>query len=813
MKPWRATDIASARLSRRRAISRFILILERLWPAATVFSTILAVFLIVSWLGIWSITSPWLKLGLYLSLIAAFVFFLRLVRVTRYPTNAEALRRLDASSTVGHQPAQTASDSLSTTDGVSRVLWTAHQAKAKQKAAHLRMPGLRPRSALRDPMAFRAAVLLGLVSAGFVAGSEKWERTLSAFQFFTAHENATQRTDAWVDPPAYTGRPPIVLMADGLALGTLRDFLVPIGATVIVRSHKSLSGVILSAEGLQHSETTSDAGALQPGSDAQKYMLRQASTLVLKDKNSVAHAFSFTVVTDGKPVIEFQGPPSTDGNGLLSLSYLTGDDYGVTSAEAIIKNPNLRGRSAEDPLFEQPTIPLNLPLSNTGGIGNTLKDMVENPWAGVNVTIQLIARDELGNEGLSTQHQIEMPQRAFTRPLAKAIIEQRKVLSFFPIEKNAVITALDALLAAPDRFRVSAAEHIGLRFLVSKLQNATNREDLKDSVSFMWEMALRIEEGNLQSAEQELRSAETNLRAALDNGANDEELRRLTNELRMAMERFLKELAIRNAQNESNEPSNLDQQQTLGSRDLDNSIDEIERMARSGNLDGARNALDQLRDLLRNLKTAKNTPQGRSAQESNKALNQLDQMLRDQQQLRDRTHEALRNKEGKNKSLELKQEQNAIRQRLEDLQRRMKQFGMRTDEGLEDAEDAMQDAERRLGEEANNDDGDAQSAQGRAIEGLKKGAESLARQRQEGGQGEGMQSTRPQSESGADGGSDPLGRESRTRGDQSRSPYDPMGATTPQRSQQLLEELRRRLGEPGREALELEYLERLMRRY
>jgi len=328
----------------------------------------------------------------------------------------------------------------------------------------------------------------------------------------------------------------------------------------------------------------------------------------------------------------------------------------------------------------------------------------------------------------------------------------------------------------------------------------------------MWEIALRIEDGDLLSAEQALRLAERDLLSALENNAGEEELKRLTNELRMAMERFLKELTERAPENQADSPVGPDQQQMIEPRDLSKSIDEIERMMRSGKLSDAKEALEKLAELLRNLKAARNGQQGRSAQESNKALNQLDQMLRDQQQLRDRTYGSQQNGDAKDESSDLRQSQSEIRQRLQDLQKRMRQFGMRTDEGLEDAEEAMRDAEQHL-DKPRMGNGEAVDAQGRAIEGLRKGAEALARQRQENGQGEGEQANSPRGGSGLDGGSDPLGRESRSRGDQSRSTFDPLDSAPPQRAQQLLEELRRRLGEPGRESYELEYLERLMRRY
>jgi uncharacterized protein (TIGR02302 family) len=787
-----------------RTLAYLVLTIEWIWPAIGSLLCVFGIFLIVSWLGVWIAAPAWTKVCIWTGLLVAFALSLRSLWFTHRPTEAEALRRLDASSRQEHRPAQAATDSLATKDDVSGLLWVAHLARAKRQAALLLPPDIRLRSPLKDPVALRAIVLLGVFAAGFYAGPEKRERVLAAFRFDQVDENVASRTDAWIDPPAYTGRPPVVLMTDGFAIGSQRSFNVPAGSEVVVRSQRKLNEVILSAQGLQ-SPTKNDRAE-------QKFEMRETSAITLKDKGGESHAFSFIVVPDKKPVIEFNGQPHTDGSGLLALSYQASDDYGVTAAEALLKAPHIRGRQATDPLFDRPAIPLTLPSPNSSNDGETIADLAESPWAGVDVKIQLVARDELGNEGFSSEYEIQTPQRAFTKPLAKAIIEQRRNIAFFPAEKNRALASLEALEVAPDRFQSSAGQHLAMHVLLSRLKSARSRDDLRDAIAFMWEMALRLEEGDLQSAEQELRAAENNLRNALENHAGEEEIRRLTNELRMAMERFLKELAERDRENEGEKSVESDRRRVIGSHDLNKSIDEIERMARSGNLDDAKNMLEQLKELLRNLKSARNGQQGRSAQESNKALNQLDQMLRDQQQLRDQTYNSNRDKDAKERSMDLKQRQGEIRQRLEELQRRMRQFGMRIDEGLEDAEGAMKDAEQHLGATPDGD-GAAVDAQGRAIEGLKKGAESLARQRQEGGESEGEQAGGPPNGNGRDSGSDPLGRESRTRGDQSRSTYDPMGAAPPQRAQQLLEELRRRLGDPGRERLELDYLERLMRRY
>jgi len=61
--------------------------------------------------------------------------------------------------------------------------------------------------------------------------------------------------------------------------------------------------------------------------------------------------------------------------------------------------------------------------------------------------------------------------------------------------------------------------------------------------------------------------------------------------------------------------------------------------------------------------------------------------------------------------------------------------------------------------------------------------------------------------------SDPLGREAHDRTYDPQSRYDPLGVPAAQRAQQVLEELRKRLSDPSRPQEELDYLERLMRRY
>jgi hypothetical protein len=118
----------------------------------------------------------------------------------------------------------------------------------------------------------------------------------------------------------------------------------------------------------------------------------------------------------------------------------------------------------------------------------------------------------------------------------------------------------------------------------------------------------------------------------------------------------------------------------------------------------------------------------------------------------------------------------------------------------------MRDAEGALGE------GDADNAvegQGRALRNLRSGAQSLAESMGGGPGDEPGQPGGPQAEAAER--TDPLGRPVR-----SREYGDDFTVKVPdeidvQRARRVLEELRRRLGEPDRPRLELDYLERLLR--
>jgi uncharacterized protein (TIGR02302 family) len=218
----------------------------------------------------------------------------------------------------------------------------------------------------------------------------------------------------------------------------------------------------------------------------------------------------------------------------------------------------------------------------------------------------LVARDEAGNQGKSEPFEFRLPERPFTKPIARSLIEQRRSLALDADAQARVLNALDALTLAPDRFKMETNVYLGLRSIFWQLARAKSDDQLRDVVARMWDMAVNLEDGNISDAEQALRAAQEALRQALERGASDEEIKRLTDQLRAALDKFLQALAEQLRKNPQQLARPLDPNaRTLRPQDLKSMIDRLEQMARSGAKDAARRMLQELQSLLDNLQMAR----------------------------------------------------------------------------------------------------------------------------------------------------------------------------------------------------------------
>ena len=847
----------------RFAATGAAILAERALPILLPVFGLIALFLTLAWLSAFENLEPGWRMALTLAFFAGMgVLTLPLIKL-RWPERAEISRRLDRSRPEFHRPLATLADAPAAKDDpIAAIFWAAHRARAEKAQAALSTQAADPRLREKDRYALRAAALLAVIAAAFVAGEQRIPRLALAFDWSSPRiPPVPPRLDAWIDPPAYTGRPPIFLSG---ANGNPTDEIIkaPLGATLTVRSttprvegsEPTASKLELSAASGLESVKVDPAAAPErrpAGVSLERRIVKGDSLVkVLRDGREVAQ-YRLSVIPDLAPGVtlkdvKIEAPvPDKQSPGGIRIFYDLTDDYGIAKAELIIE------RAADRPtakpgrtLFPAPTTSIPLRL----GAGEFALATEDHIWAGEEVRIRLRVEDDLGQAAESETKSIVLPQRPFTNGVAKALVEQRRALNFAPDTLAPVRLAFDALLFEPERFTPKVGDYVALDLIRSGLRSARNDDRLREITGEIYDLALYLENGDMTDAEKRLREAEARLREALEREASPEEIKRLTEDLRRAMDQFLREFAeraLRNQDPNSQERSPMDPGKMLTQRDLAEMLRKIEEMARSGNTAEAQKLLNELKQILENLRSARRQDVDPKTRELGQQLEELDKLQREQRDLRDRTfregqqqrgqqrgqqnqqgqQQRGQRQPGQNGEKSLQDQQQALRDRLKQLRERLQQKGMQEGEGFGDAEQGMGDAEGQLGQ---GKPGDATEGQQRALDGMGKAAQGMAQelQRQLGqGEGEGdgegdpgMGQPGPGQRGRAENRMDPLGRpqanQRRDQEDVTKFPDESRGdiqGSIGERAERVLKELRRRLGEFERPREELDYLERLLK--
>jgi uncharacterized protein (TIGR02302 family) len=809
----------SARRGQSQALltrSAQAILLERLLRLAAALGALVLFFLTLSWLDFWR-AAPVLVRMFGVGLFAFVGFYLTAREIARgWPKRATALKRLDAGAPPGLRPAQSLDDTLAqeglpeTANSETRALWAAHRRRLEAALARLPVAPPAPDLPARDPYALRALALVAAAGAAFVAGDEKSARVAAAFDWRAADLFApSERIDAWFEPPAYTGRPAIVLGAEGGSV------TAPENSILRVRPETSRLAV---AGGLKPVETTEQAKA------SPVYRLADVARLDLPD----GRGFDVAVIPDAPPTIALTEPPRNNARGSMTLIYSAQDDYGVTGVEAVFERPPGLRRS----LYQPPKLTLP-PPANPNETRATL-DLAENPYAGAQATLRLTAADAAGHTASSPPREITLPARNFRKPLARALIEQRRNLALDPEARATVRSALEALALSPEIFDTPSGVHLGLRAARVSLNGPRTDDELRGIVDLLWAMALTVEDDAAGKAERDLRAAEQALRESLARGDSEEAIGKRSAELRAALDNLLSQLGAQPDPTHPREAENGDGS-GVTPEELQSMMDDIEKATKAGDLAQARQLLDELQDIMENLRTGENDSPGeraarqRAQQAMQKSMRELDALAREEQQLRDQTYRGMNgsesddgdptpsqhgkggdNQRGRDSASAERERQRELRERLERQQRDLAEQDPEAAGELDSARRAMKEAEEALGASGAGR-GSALEAEGRAVESLRNGADRLSEKMQ--GEAEGGQPGEGPSKSRARGGKgvDPLGRTDGGRRN-ARQRYDPLGLPPAQRAHRVQEELRRRLGQPERPPEELDYLQRLLPR-
>jgi len=843
-------DRLMRRLANRRALARAAILVERVWPALWPPLGVFGLFLCAALLDLPRLLSPTLHLAaLAGTALAVLVLTISGLARIRAPAQADADRRLERASGLSHRPLAVLADGPAQADAAGLALWQAHVARTVRELRRLRVGLPRPGLARLDPRALRGALVVGLVAAFAIAGSDAPFRLAIAFtpQLPGSGPAAATELQAWITPPGYTRLPPVFLKPDSGGVS------VPAGSHLTISLTGASNTPVLALAGVSEPFRALDKTSYQADRD-----LTQGGRLTVRRDGRELAGWDLAVVADQPPTAAWTEPPGrAPASQQLRLPWQVGDDYGVV------------GLQAELHMKERPDAPaLVVALPLPGGApkaahGVSQHDLTAHPWAGLEVTAKLIARDAAGQTGESETANVTLPQRLFQNPLARALITIRRGLSLHPEDRDTAVNGLDAMLMGPDEFHGDLGAYLNLGAIYYLLEFDHSAQAIDQAQRRLWELALHLEEGQTERTAKALDEARQAARDALDKATRDptnenrSELERRLQALRDAIDRHMQALLEEARRNNSETPFDPDAA-TLSGRDLDRMAEAARKAAREGRMDEAQQRvaeLERMLDQLRNARAGHGQANQRSAQQRQKGRQEMGALqdlvgreggLLDHAQRRaddagPLTDEPDEPGEPAQQDAERQADQrvqHALRRALGEL---MQQFGDLTAElppSLGEADTQMREAARQLGQGQDKAAGDAQQ---RAIQALQKGGgemgQAMAKQFGSGQPGEsgedgsgmmgfGLQDgdddgsgfgTLPGqgNRHGRGQGRDPLGR---SYGQGSSGADEDADVTVPeererQRTQAIEEELRRRGGQRDRPQQELDYIDRLLKQF
>ena len=833
---------ALRRLNRPMRLTLAGLWAERLthafWPLWTVLIATLAVlaFGVQDWLpleGVWA--------GVVLSTLGALWALVAGLRVFRKPTQSDAYARLDAR--LSGQPIAALNDdqALGTDDPASKAVWQTHLARMADRAAKARAVEPNLRLAKRDPFALRYVALTALVMA-VIFGSLWRVGTIAGLGPNGAAALTSGPTwEGWAQPPAYTGKPSLYLNDIDQA-----ELTLPKGTRLQFRLYGEVGALVLS-------ETVSGSKTPNPASAAtQDFEVAQSGAI--KIEGAGGRDWKITALPDAPPSIATTGKIGREADGRFTQAFSATDDYAVTSGTVVIALDlaavdRRYGLQAPPELHDPVTLDLPMPITgDRAKFTETLvDDLSKHVFSNLPVTMTFTVADAALQAGMAEPIRVTLPGKRFFDPLAAALIEARRDILWNRSNAAHVVQVLKAVTNRPEGFIRNERAYLRLRVALGRLDSeaktltTASRDEISEE---LWAIALLVEEGDLASALERLRRAQDRLDQAIQNGADPAEVQQLMDEMRQALNEYMKQLAEEAQKNPDQQTSENQPSQTITQDQLQQMLDELQKMIDEGRTAEAAELMDKLRQFMENMQVTQGEGQPGQGSPGQQAMKGLGDTLRDQQGLSDDAFKDLQQgqpgdqgqpqpgdqgqngeqpgqqqgqggdgKQPGSDGRSLAQRQQDLRNQLGDLNNG-KLPGAGTDQGeagrknLDEAGRAMSEAEQAL---RDGDLGGALDRQAEAMEDLRQGmrdlGEALAQDERNQGQaqdGEAFGQDDPNSRR------DPLGREP---GNSARIGSDKnmlQGEDVYRKAQNLLDEIRRRSGDQQRPDPERDYLKRLL---
>lgn len=624
-----------SRISRPLTLTHIGLVAERaaraFWPLWTV--VILALALLM--LGVHDLVAVEVVWGVGTALILmAAGFLIRGVMRFRWPSREDAIARLDASLTGRPLQALRDAQAIGAGDFGSEGLWRAHQDRMAQRAATAKHvePDLRVSS--RDVFGLRFVALTLLMIAMLFGSFWRVGSVAGMAPGGGAALAAGPSWEGWIEPPLYTGLP-VLYLAD-----LDETITVPKGSKATLRLYGEVGALSV--------EQSVGAPVEDPSAPAQSFELVNDGNLEITGPGG--DAWQVMLSPDMAPTVSVVGPAEASLRGEFSLPFRAEDDFGVEGGEAVIAldldSVDRRYGLAIDPEQREPIrmqMPLPIAGDRTAFQQDLIEDFSEHPWANMPVTVTITARDAADQTGQSAAFETRLSSRRFFDPLAAALIEQRRDLLWNRDNARRIVQVMKAMSWEPEGLFRSETAYLRMRVLLRRMDTITryaslNDEQVEEMAQSLWDLALLIEDGDLDDARERMQRAQERLSEAMKNGASNEEIARLMQELRDATQDYMRQLSREAAEEgEMGEELSAEQMENamrLSQDDLQAMMDRIQELMEQGRMAEAQQALEELQRMMENMRVTQGQ-QGQQQSPGQQAMEGLSETLRDQQGLSD----------------------------------------------------------------------------------------------------------------------------------------------------------------------------------
>ncbi len=552
------------------------------------------------WLLKWpSFLGPWAEKTVFLIFVAGGLYFLlKGARLFTFPNREDVARKLEEYSHIRHRPLRSIKDRPMQGNN---PLWAKHERQRRALLPFIKAPFPAPVLAQKDPYAIRFAVAVFFIFGLIVAGPLRTQNIMDGLFPFQWQKNAvdSKRISLKIVPPDYTRMAPFVF-EEHKNKGDIA--LIPEGSVIKAQIKDPLFTPRLFIDGKEYPFEKADEHNY-----TQELPLPEGARLRIMEFVFTKADVSYRRIKDEVPIlISTEEPEIGKKDADFSIPLKIKEDYGIKTLTLSVEQDNLvKEYPLGAPVTEERTISLWTKDGPTEGTEIAPRyNFASHTWAGLPVRLNISVEDYAGNKAAVTYPMV-LPERQFDHPVARELVQMRKDLSFSPVTASPDISlALETLLHFPESFEDDTVAFLAIAAASSRLHYSPSEETARAVISLLWDVALKIEEGNIGLAARDVQQAKEALKKILENpDATEEQIAAAMFDLQKAMQNYFqalhKEMQKRMAQADQPFfflPTMFTQM--MNPDDLADFMQQMESEALEGNRDKAKDMLGRLEEMM-----------------------------------------------------------------------------------------------------------------------------------------------------------------------------------------------------------------------